>query len=212
MPDRYIGLDLDGVLRHNNITLERGDIPIEWRTREKLTWLYKTNRLPDRYYILEPNKVRFITGVHESLALFKTLDIRQAVFTNQEAIGLGIMSEEDWHVIRECMNNTIEGFGGSIDLWNWCPHFPDESCECRKPKPGMLTGFAKKYDVDLSQMVFIGDNPSDMEAAHKAGCGYKIHIVLEGADPEFQYSEYADDTAESLHDAAVGILNWIFQV
>lgn len=212
MPDKIIGLDLDGVIRHNNKSLGAGDLSPEMRTRDMLMALDMDNALPACYYITQPSEVVFIDGALDSLKLFHALDIGQFVFTNQEAIGLAIMSDNDWLIVMDSMDKNIIEAGGEIDNWFWCPHFPDENCKCRKPKPGMLVDFSKHYgDYDLGNMVFIGDNPSDMEAAHRAGCGYKVHIVLENADPEFRHSDYSDIEASSLKDAVVPVLNWVFE-
>jgi len=213
--NRMIGLDLDGVIRHNNKSLGTGDIPIDWRNREKLIDLNKHNALPSHYYVKDSKDLKFIDGALESLALFYQLDIPCYVFTNQEAIGLGIVSEDDWQLLVEVMDHYIQEAGGCISSWNWCPHFPDEGCDCRKPKPGMFTDFRNKlfrdqFDIDLSQMCFIGDNPSDMEAGHNAGCGLKVHIQLDTADEEFRESEYSDVTATSLKDSVVDVLTWCY--
>ena len=210
MPNRIIGLDLDGVIRHNNKSLGTGDLTKDQRNRETLQRLSKAGELPQGYYCTKPEDVIFIDGALESLKLFHVLGIEQYVFTNQEAIGVCAMTENDWHFVRDVMDFRINQAGGNISGWHWCPHFPDQNCECRKPKPGMILKFANGYD--LSQMIFVGDNPSDMEAAHNAGCGYKVHILLDTADAEFnQPSEYADVTATSLKDAVVPILNWVFK-
>lgn len=208
--NRMIGLDLDGVIRHNNKSLGTGDIPIEWRNRVKLGELYFSGELPDKYYITQPSELQFVDGALESLALFHQLEIPCYIFTNQEAIGLGIVSGNDWEVLMQIMDYDILNAGGCISSWNWCPHFTDEGCDCRKPKPGMFFSIRDKFDMDLSQMCFIGDNPSDMEAGHNAGCGYKVHIQLETADEEFRESEYSDVVATSLKDSVVDILRWVY--
>lgn len=211
MTKRFIGLDLDGVIRHNNKSMGTGDIPIEYRTKDKLRQLSQAGELPPYYYITKPEDIRFIDGALDALQLFHELEINQYVFTNQEAIGVGAMDIDDWEIVYEVMDLEIHKAGGNIDNWYWCPHAPDENCECRKPKPGMLLDFLSVSGLsDLSDMLFIGDNPSDMEAAHRAGCGYKIHIVLDGADDEFKHSEYANTTASSLKDARAEILKWVF--
>lgn len=207
--ERFIGYDLDGVMRHNNKSKGTGDIHKEWRNREKLLELHKTDQLPPLYYITQPYMINFIDGALDAIKIFTELEVNQYVLTNQEAIGLGIMSLEDWHLVREVMDIKIGLADGNIDGWFWCPHFQDENCECRKPKPGMFHQLAQP-DLDLSKMIFIGDNPGDMEAAHRAGCGKKIHIVLSGADEEFKHSEYQDTTASSLLDAVPEIIKWLY--
>lgn len=210
LTDRIIGLDLDGVIRHNNKSLGAGDVPKEKRNRVALMMLHKERMLPRRYYVTEPGQVQFIDGALKALRLFKSLEIPQYVFSNQEAIGLGIMSNKDMLLLVDYMNIQIGLAGGKIDGWYWCPHFPDEGCDCRKPKPGLFHNFRDRYEFDLSNMVYVGDNPSDMAAAHEAGCGLKVHIILDTAEEEFRHSEYADITASSLEDAVPGLLRWIF--
>jgi histidinol phosphatase-like enzyme len=112
-----------------------------------------------------------------------------------------ISGDELWYIIRNNMAMDIEIAGGMILWWYHCPHMPDDNCECRKPKIGMFTQLKKDWGVDFAKMYYIGDNPSDMEAGKKAGCK-TIHIVLPTADSEFQKSEYADETAGSLLEAA----------
>lgn len=210
MPDRMIGLDLDGVIRHNNKSLGTGDLTKDQRNRETLQRLSKAGELPQGYYCTKPEDVIFIDGALESLAVFRKLGIWQCVISNQEAIGVGAMTEEDWDNLCFDMGDKIFVAGGKISAWSACPHFPDAGCECRKPKPKQFFDMRDQYGIDLSQMVYIGDNPSDIEAAQNAGCGYKVHILLDTADAEFnEPSEYADVTATSLKDAVVPILNWV---
>ena len=60
--------------------------------------------------------------------------------------------------------------GGLIEAIYYCPHNWDDGCECRKPRPGMLFQAQRDHHLDLSRVVFIGDNVRDAEAADSAGC------------------------------------------
>jgi D-glycero-D-manno-heptose 1,7-bisphosphate phosphatase len=55
--------------------------------------------------------------------------------------------------------------GGEVGLIVYCPHGPDEGCDCRKPKPGMLQTIANHYQVDLTGLWFVGDSSGDLKAA-----------------------------------------------
>jgi D-glycero-D-manno-heptose 1,7-bisphosphate phosphatase len=72
------------------------------------------------------------------------------------------------------MMKKFEEEGIKIEEVAYCPHHPDEGCECRKPKPGMIERLAKKYDIDLTRSWMIGDKKSDIEAARRAGVGKRI--------------------------------------
>lgn len=64
----------------------------------------------------------------------------------------------------------IHRSGGRVNAVYYCPHQPDENCECRKPRPGLLLRAAQDLDLDLTESFFIGDAVSDVETALVAGC------------------------------------------
>jgi D-glycero-D-manno-heptose 1,7-bisphosphate phosphatase len=91
------------------------------------------------------------------------------VITNQSVIGRGILPKD--HV--ESLNRRIlEGFeeqGVVFDGVYMCPHSPDDDCDCRKPKPGMLVSAAHDLGLDLASSYMVGDALTDMQAADAAG-------------------------------------------
>ena len=67
------------------------------------------------------------------------------------------------------MIDSLTQYGGNIDAIFFCPHNPDDSCECRKPKPGLIYEIRDRFKVNLSHVKFIGDSYRDLLAAKKAG-------------------------------------------
>jgi D-glycero-D-manno-heptose 1,7-bisphosphate phosphatase len=74
------------------------------------------------------------------------------------------------------VKRDVESFGGRIDAVYYCPHHPDAEipeyridCDCRKPKPGMLLRGIAEFDADPNRCFFLGDQPTDMQAAKAAG-------------------------------------------
>jgi len=104
-----------------------------------------------------------------------------AVATNQSGIGRGLLSNADLGSIHEKMQQQIEHAGGHIDRIVFCPHLPDEDCECRKPKPGLLEQLATHYGVSLRDVPVIGDSERDLLAA--AAVGARPLLVLTGKRP-----------------------------
>ena len=196
-----IGLDLDGVIRHNNKSLGTGDISIEYRTKAKLKELYDTGQLPRCYYCTKPEDIIFIDGALEALKMFRDMNWECYVISNQEAVGVGVMTEFELVTLIQHMDKAIGAAGGKISDWFWCPHEPTRGCECRKPKPGLFHKLEEWDDVPLHEMYYIGDNPSDMEAGKRAGCK-TIHIINPLAESEFQHSDFADERCGSLLEAA----------
>jgi D-glycero-D-manno-heptose 1,7-bisphosphate phosphatase len=68
--------------------------------------------------------------------------------------------------------------GGRIDAVFFCPHTPEDHCDCRKPLPGMMLDIGRRYGVDLAVVPMVGDTLRDLQAAQAAGC--EPHLVLSG--------------------------------
>lgn len=88
--------------------------------------------------------------------------------TNQSCIGKGLATEEE---IQDCIIETIKRLKVPIEEVFYCPHHPDEGCGCRKPNPDMAFWARKKYFLDLSQSIMVGDAESDAKFVTNAGIG-----------------------------------------
>lgn len=112
------------------------------------------------------------------------------IITNQSAIGRGIITEQVADEINHRLVSEIVRAGGRVDGVFLCPHAPDENCECRKPKPGLLFQAARRLDIDLSQSILIGDSLSDLLAGQAAGI-QRTALVLTGKGSEEAHSPEA---------------------
>jgi D-glycero-D-manno-heptose 1,7-bisphosphate phosphatase len=93
------------------------------------------------------------------------------VATNQGGLAKGWYTEEELAKMHDHLKNTYLEHGVTITDVFYCPHHPDftGSCDCRKPKPGLLLQGIEKYNVDPAQSYFIGDRERDVEAGTAAG-------------------------------------------
>lgn len=92
------------------------------------------------------------------------------IITNQRCVARGIISEStliDMH--RRLQDELTQKYNLSLLDIVYCPH-PRDSCDCRKPKPGMLLTSAEKYNIDLKSSWMVGDQAGDIEAGKRAGC------------------------------------------
>jgi D-glycero-D-manno-heptose 1,7-bisphosphate phosphatase len=76
------------------------------------------------------------------------------------------------------MNKALAVVGGRIDAVFYCPHSPDEGCQCRKPLPGLFEQIGDRFGVDLKLTPVVGDSLRDLQAGAAVGCA--PHLVLTG--------------------------------
>jgi D-glycero-D-manno-heptose 1,7-bisphosphate phosphatase len=121
-------------------------------------------------YVKSWDEFIFIDDVFEPLRLLARDHRAIVVVSNQSAVGRGLMPKEAVESIHHRMLAEVHRRGGRIDAVYFCPHHPDEGCNCRKPRPGLLLQAARDLDIDLAQSWLIGDSVSDVEAALAVGC------------------------------------------
>ena len=97
------------------------------------------------------------------------------IITNQSGINRGYFTDEEFHVFHNELLKQLEERGVDIDKTYYCPHRPDENCDCRKPNLGMIKKAMEDFDIDLKNSIIIGDR-DDMEGemARQLGIEYKI--------------------------------------
>lgn len=122
------------------------------------------------------------------------------VVTNQAGIAKGFYSEEDSIKLNHYMVNEFKKKGIIISKTYYCPHRDEDSCNCRKPKPGMFLQAIKEYNIDPIVSIAIGDKMSDLEAANKAGIGklYYKKTRYDEYDVDFDYVKIIGANKESV--------------
>jgi D-glycero-D-manno-heptose 1,7-bisphosphate phosphatase len=153
-------------------------------------------------YVKSWSEVEFLPGVFDVLRCLAQADFVIVLITNQSAIGRDIISYKQAMDINHRVVETIQDQGGRVDGAYLCPHHPDENCECRKPRPGLLLQAANELDLDLCQSYFIGDAMTDMQAAEAAGV--KGILVLTGRGQEQVKNVGLDDSSPWLVVADLG--------
>lgn len=93
-----------------------------------------------------------------------------AVATNQSGLARGYYDLATLNSMHTRLRELVAEQGGEVGLIVHCPHGPQEGCDCRKPKPGMLQQIATHYGVSLSGLWFVGDSRSDLDAALAVDC------------------------------------------
>jgi len=120
-------------------------------------------------YIKSPDEWRPLPGSLEAIALLNRHGYQIAVITNQSGVARGFLDEATLARIHAKMQRMAAGFGGKIASVYYCPHGPDSTCRCRKPRPGLLERFAADWQAELADTVLVGDSFRDLQAAWAAG-------------------------------------------
>lgn len=89
-------------------------------------------------------------------------DYKIIIITNQSGVGRGYFTKEDVENLHKLMIEQLDKKGIRIDRIYFCPHHPDDGCDCRKPKIGMLMQAVKDFDISLNDSWMIGDDERDI--------------------------------------------------
>lgn len=121
------------------------------------------------YYIKSVDEFIVIPESIEAIARLTKAGYQLGVATNQSGVTRGLYTEQELLKIHDKLLKLVEKAGGKIEAIEYCLHMPDAGCSCRKPQPGMLLKLAEYFHCEPSQIVFVGDRVSDIQAAEAAG-------------------------------------------
>ncbi|MEW8276952.1 MAG: D-glycero-beta-D-manno-heptose 1,7-bisphosphate 7-phosphatase [Candidatus Thiodiazotropha sp.] len=119
-------------------------------------------------YIKSPEEWIPIAESLQAIARLSRAGYRVFVATNQSGVARGLFDIETLNAIHRKMIDAVQEVGGSIDAVLFCPHGPDDACNCRKPKAGLYEEIAKRTQQSLQGVPIIGDSLRDIEAAISA--------------------------------------------
>jgi histidinol-phosphate phosphatase family protein len=142
----------------------------------------------------DPERVEPVAGAQRALERLRDAGVRTAVVTNQSGIARGLLTPREVAAV----NARIERLLGPLGPWLVCPHGPDDGCECRKPRPGLVLEAAELLGVAPARCALIGDIGADVQAARTAGAR-AVLVPNEGTRPAEVVA--APETAATLEEA-----------
>jgi histidinol-phosphate phosphatase family protein len=135
--------------------------------------------IEDFPYNGDPMKVRPVPEARAMVSRLRDKGIHVGVVTNQSGVAKGLITADDVRAVNERIDREL----GPFDTWEVCQHGPDDGCECRKPRPGLVRAAARRLGVDPTRCVVIGDIGADMLAARAAGAtGILVPTAVTRAD------------------------------
>ena len=144
-------------------------------------------------YVSTPEECEFLPGVLDSLVFFSSIFKRIIVITNQQGVGIGIMTEADLTIVHNHMIEVINKVGSNLDAIYYCTDRAETLDNCRKPSPFMAQKAIFDFpDIDLAKSIMVGDSLCDIEFGNNTG----MKTLFTGSD-------YVDNQAASMADFKV---------
>jgi D,D-heptose 1,7-bisphosphate phosphatase len=124
----------------------------------------------DVHYCSRVEDFHLFPFVPDAIKLLNRNGFKVIIVTNQSGIARGIFTEDTLALIHQKMRHELACCEATIDAVYYCPHHPQDVCECRKPKPKLILEAAALFDISLNNSYMIGDMLQDVEAGKAAGC------------------------------------------
>ena len=122
-------------------------------------------KVPEKDFVKNTNELIYLPRVKQIISKIKKKGYLAIIISNQSGINRRIIKKENLEKINEKLRKDL-----GIDGIYYCPHLPDENCECRKPKTGLIEKAVKDFNLDVKNSWMIGDNAFDVIAGKTAGC------------------------------------------
>jgi len=116
-------------------------------------------------YLLHEEDVSIYEDVPAAIKRLTKAGIQIIIVSNQAGIGKELITRRTAEAIFDKVIRGSETKGGHIDDYYYCPHTPDEGCNCRKPGIGMFVRAKLEHDIIMEESVFVGDGFGDAQAA-----------------------------------------------
>ncbi len=119
-----------------------------------------------------------LPGAIDAMARLHHAGWHVVIASNQSGLGRGLFDVATLNQMHDKLNKLLSKAGGRVDAIFYCPHTPDEQCQCRKPQPGMFKQIGERFGVQVADVHAVGDSLRDAQAAAAWGC--QTHLVQTG--------------------------------
>ena len=127
-------------------------------------------------YIKSWSEFEFLPRSLEAIRRLTENGFDVILITNQSVVNRDFVSKKDLEAIHTRMKEVIKQNGGEVKDIFYCPHRPEDQCDCRKPLPGLILKAQETYQIDVAKTMMVGDSAKDIECAKNAGCGGSILV------------------------------------
>jgi D-glycero-D-manno-heptose 1,7-bisphosphate phosphatase len=153
-------------------------------------------------YLSRVEDLRIFPYSAEAIRILKDRGFLVIVITNQSGIGRGVYDEAAMHSIHYKIQEDLDG---AIDAFYFCPHTPEDACNCRKPNMGMIEAACNDHSIDLMNSWMIGDKSIDVEVGKRAGLASILVLTGYGNEHQNSLKVQPDEIVNDLLEAAYHI-------
>lgn len=129
-------------------------------------------------HVASPDEWEALPGALEAVARLNQDGWKVVLATNQSGIGRGLFDMAALNAIHAKMNRQLAAVGGRLEAVFFCPHAPEDGCDCRKPRPGLFLQIGQRFGVPLAVVQAAGSALRHVHAAMEAGC--QAHLLFAG--------------------------------
>ncbi len=162
-------------------------------------------------YVKSVQEWQPLPGAIQAISKLNHAGWHVVVASNQSGLGRGLFDVETLNAMHSKMNKLLAAEGGRIDAIFYCPHTPEDKCNCRKPLSGLFTQIGERYAIDMRGVPAVGDSLRDLQASEKVGC--EPHLVLTGKGEQYRYAELPNDFPKStvVHKDLLAFSDWLLK-
>jgi len=153
-------------------------------------------------YLSQPEQVELLPGAASGLRQMRALGLGLILITNQSSVGRGYFDYPRLESIHQRLRDLLAVEGVVLDAIYVCPHTPEDDCDCRKPKTGLLEQAGRDYGFDPLTCFVVGDKAVDIELGQRAGATTFLVRTGYGAELEREGTVRPDYVVDDLEQAA----------
>lgn len=156
----------------------------------------------DKHYLSDPDGVELLPGAAEGLKKMQDMGFGLAMLSNQSGVGRGYFDETSVKSCNTRLAELLAEHGVAIEGAYYCPHAPEDECDCRKPAPGLMKQAAEDLGFDPAESYMIGDKAADMGVGKATGATTILVLTGKGMKHRPKCMDTTDYVADDLMQAA----------
>ena len=153
-------------------------------------------------YLSQPKQVELLPGAASGLQQMMALGLGLIIITNQSGIGRGYFDYPRLESIHQRLRDLLAVEGVALDAIYVCPHMPEDECNCRKPKTGLLEQAGRDYGFNPASCFVIGDKVVDIELGQRVNAATFLVRTGYGAELEHEGTVRPDYIVNDLEEAS----------